>query len=134
MINNELSDIEIKRLISAADEARKSAYAPYSRFYVGAALLFENDEIITGCNVENGSLGLSTCAERNAMVTSVAKGHNLPVAVAVVGEKGKKCPPCGACRQFLAEFNPDMYVIMEEAGKAVVYKLSELLPLQFSLC
>lgn len=133
MSDTALSDFEINKLLVAAKKSRELAYAPYSGFSVGSALLFGNGEIVTGCNVENASYGLSICSERNAMSTAVTSGLKLPIAVAVVGQEGKVCPPCGACRQFLSEFNPEMYVVLEDAGKAVVYKLSELLPLQFSL-
>lgn len=133
MKNIELTESQIKKLLATADEARKFAYAPYSKFNVGAALLFDNGDIIAGCNVENGSYGLSICAERNAMAASVTKGHNFPLAAAIVGENGLPCPPCGACRQVLAEFNPDMYVILEKMGRPVICRLKELLPMHFSL-
>lgn len=127
-----IDDIAAKNLINAARLAREAAYAPYSKFKVGAALLFDDGTVATGCNVENASYGLSLCAERNAMSTAVAQRKVRPIATAVVGERGRFCPPCGACRQFLAEFNADMDIILEKNDSLVSYKLSELLPANFS--
>jgi len=119
-------------LLNEAKKAGNYAYVPYSSFPVGAAILFEDGSVVSGCNVENGSLGLSICAERNAMTTAVGEGRLKPVAIAVAGgSKGKICPPCGACRQFLSEFNSDMSVVLEDDGRPVIYRLSDLLPLQF---
>jgi len=131
--NKELSELQMSRLMDAALTARKSAYAPYSGFRVGAALMFDNDEFVAGCNVENASYGLSICAERNAMAAAVANGLVSPVAIAIAGKDGKPCPPCGACRQVLAEFNPDIKVIMQHDGSFFVRSLRELLPMQFSM-
>lgn len=119
-------------LIQAAKTAAKNAYAPYSGFPVGAAIMFEDGAVLSGCNVENSSIGLSICAERNAMTTAVANGAGKPVAVAIAG-KENPCTPCGACRQFLAEFNPEMFVILEENGKILTHRLDELLPHRFEL-
>lgn len=128
-----LSAEKAEALMAAAEEARKNAYAPYSGFAVGAALLFEDGRIITGCNVENASYSLSICAERNAMTTAVAMGLTRPTAAAVAGPDGVFCPPCGACRQFLAEFNDAMPVAVKDAGGFRVLSLEELLPSGFSL-
>ena len=128
-----LSAEKAEALMAAAEEARKNAYAPYSGFAVGAALLFEDGRIITGCNVENASYSLSICAERNAMTTAVAMGLTRPTAAAVAGPDGVFCPPCGACRQFLAEFNGAMPVVVKDAGGFRVLSLEELLPSGFSL-
>ncbi|MDO5115811.1 MAG: cytidine deaminase [Synergistaceae bacterium] len=128
-----LNKEEAAKLLEAAERARKNAYAPYSGFSVGAALLFENGETVLGCNVENSSYGLSICAERNAMTTALTMGLRRPTAVAVAGPDGVLCTPCGACRQFLAEFNPDMSVIIKAAEGGRIYTLKELLPLTFSL-
>ena len=135
MINHEktLSGSTIRRLITLALGQREYAYAPYSGFAVGAALLFEDGRIITGCNVENASYSLSICAERNAMTTAVAMGLTRPTAAAVAGPDGVFCPPCGACRQFLAEFNGAMPVAVKDAGGFRVLSLEELLPSGFSL-
>ena len=132
MNENAIDESTVTELMKEAHKARDRAYAPYSRFNVGAALLFDDGIIVSGCNVENVSYGLSLCAERNAMTTAVSLGKKSPVAAAVVGEKGRLCPPCGACRQFLAEFNPNMIIILEQKDAVMTYKLSELLPISFS--
>ena len=120
-------------LLAAAEETRKNAYAPYSGFAVGAALLFEDGTTVTGCNVENSSYGLSLCAERNAMSSAVAIGLTHPIAAAVAGPDGVFCPPCGSCRQFLAEFNREMAVIVKDVAGMRVLSLDNLLPSGFSL-
>lgn len=117
----------IERLLAAAGAIRERAYVPYSHFAVGAALLARSGEIYTGCNVENASYGLAICAERNAAAHAVACGDRAFEAVAVVTENG--VTPCGACRQVLTEFGPDMLVIVADvAGNQRRYRLSELLP------
>jgi cytidine deaminase len=120
-------------LLQRAREARKFSYSPYSKFPVGAALLFEDGETVTGCNVENCSYGLSLCAERNAMAAAAASGNLTPVAIAIVGEEGNPCFPCGACRQFLIEFNREMDVVVESDSDIEIYKLNDLLPKHFTL-
>ncbi|MDO5562753.1 MAG: cytidine deaminase [Synergistaceae bacterium] len=119
-MNKILSDTERAELIKAAREARKNSYSPYSHFRVGAAILFENGDVVSGCNVENASFGLSLCAERK------------PIAAAIVGKDGEPCAPCGACRQFLAEFSPEMEIILEDGNGFKIFKLRELLPEYFS--
>ena len=96
----------LESLREAALEAAARAYAPYSKFYVGAALLFEDGTIYTGCNVENVSYGLTSCAERNALFRSVSERGAGPKisAIAVANRNGAACPPCGACRQVMSEF------------------------------
>lgn len=91
-------------LITAAQTARQHAYAPYSHFAVGAAVLSADGRIFTGCNIENASYGLSMCAERNAVFAAVAAGVTSLTAVAVIGDTAKAISPCGACRQVLSEF------------------------------
>ena len=119
-------------LLNEAKRAGTFAYVPYSSFPVGAAILFEDGTVVSGCNVENASYGLSLCAERNAMTTAVGEGRLKPVAIAIAGGgDGTICPPCGACRQFLSEFNSNMSVVLEEDGRTVIYRLSDLLPLMF---
>ena len=121
------------RLINAARKVRDNAYAPYSGFKVGAAIVAEDGRIFVGCNVENASYGLTICAERNAIASLVASGNRIPVSIAIVAKEGVICPPCGACRQALSEFNPELEIIMESQGNGFkVYKLSEILPLSFS--
>lgn len=121
-----------EELLLKADEFRQQAYVPYSHFPVGAAMLMDDGSVVGGCNVENGSLGLTICAERSAMVAAVAVGKKKPLAVAVTGREGVFCSPCGACRQFLSEFNPLMDIILLNEGKIQIYSLNELLPWQFS--
>lgn len=120
-------------LMEVADTYKQRAYAPYSRFRVGAALLMRDGAIFGGCNVENASYGLSVCAERSAMASAVSAGNREPLAIAVSGDDGVACSPCGACRQFLAEFNPGMDVLLMQEGVVVSHKLSDLLPLCFML-
>lgn len=119
-------------LISAAQSARHHAYAPYSRYLVGAAILGADGQVYTGVNVENVSFGLTVCAERTALGTMVTAGCREIVAVAVsTGDGGT---PCGMCRQALAEFAPDLAVPMlcvGDDGERVVMTLAELLPAAF---
>ncbi len=125
-----MSVIQYNELISAASAARLLAYAPYSGFRVGAALVTKAGKIYTGCNVENISLGLTICAERSAIATAVAQGSKDFAAIAVVTEGKKPAIPCGACRQVLAEFNPGMKVLTATTdGKVQEFDLAELLPL-----
>jgi cytidine deaminase len=119
------------RLIAAATAARSRAYAPYSRFAVGAAVL-AGGTIYTGANVENASYGLSNCAERSAVFAAVGTGERTIEAVAVVTDTPRPTPPCGACRQVLNEFGPQLTVISATLGGAVTRsKLSDLLPASF---
>lgn len=97
-------------LLAAAKLAYEHAYAPYSNFRVGAAILLENGEMFSGCNVENASYGLTNCAERTAIFTAVSAlgGENVRIrALAVVNDREVACSPCGACRQVISEFGPD---------------------------
>lgn len=104
-------------LLVRAREARAHAYAPYSRFPVGAALLAADGRVFTGCNVENASFGLTNCAERVAIGKAVSEGAHHFVAIAVTGpEDHAPCTPCGACRQVLSEFGPAMPVIIPSPG------------------
>lgn len=103
-------DLTTLRLIEAASDVRLRAYAPYSQYRVGAAVLGDDGVIYGGCNVENASYGLCLCAERVAVGAAVAGGCNKPEAIAIVTTDGGS--PCGACRQVLVEFNPDMKVIL----------------------
>jgi cytidine deaminase len=118
-------------LLRRAREARAHAYAPYSRFQVGAALLADDGRIFAGCNVENASYGLGNCAERVAIGTAVSQGARSFVAIAVTGpENATACAPCGACRQVLSEFGPELPVIMPAGGPDgyTVQTIGELLP------
>jgi cytidine deaminase len=120
--------------LAAAREAANRAYAPYSDFPVGAAALTEDGTVVTGCNVENASYGLTVCAERVAAFTAAAGGHRTLRAVAVVAPRLVGVTPCGACRQVLNEFKPpagDLVVILEgEVGPRQV-PLADLLPRAF---
>lgn len=125
--------VDREALIRMAREAYQHAYVPYSHFPVGAALLTDRGEIVTGCNVENASYPLGMCAERTAIGAAVSQGAGKVVAIAVSAPKAQPCSPCGACRQVLYEFNPDMEVILD-AGDAepLVLPLTELLPHGFN--
>ncbi|HAA37341.1 MAG TPA: cytidine deaminase [Firmicutes bacterium] len=121
------------RLLEQARLAREKAYAPYSRFAVGAALLTEDGEIITGCNVENVSYGLTICAERVAAFTAVAAGRKKISGLALVADLPEPPTPCGACRQVLAEFAPEMWILCANLeGKQRIFRLTELLPEAFA--
>lgn len=118
-------------LLAFAREVQPKAYAPYSEFRVGAAV-FAGGEIFQGVNVENAAYGSTICAERAAALAAVTAGHHEFDAIAVVGDSEAPTVPCGACRQFLAEFNPEMRVIMGGKGDVVeVRTLDQLLPEAF---
>ena len=128
-----MTDDERKELITAALEAQKHAYCPYSKFPVGAALRTASGKIYLGCNVENASFGLTNCAERVAAGTAVAAGDREFTAIAVVSKGGVS--PCGACRQFLAEFSPDMRIVMvdsQQQDHGFQATLDQLLPARFA--
>jgi cytidine deaminase len=120
-----------KTLLAAAVAARGGAYAPYSNFPVGAALLGRDGRIWTGANIENASYGLSMCAERNAVFAAVAAGARAFDAVAVTGPDGMTTMPCGACRQVLWEFAPELRVVFAADGAVTSVPLAELLPAAF---
>ena len=121
-----------KELLKIAAEASEKAYVPYSQFAVGAALECKGGKVFTGCNIENAALGSTICAERTACVKAVSEGYTQFTRIAVFAKSEDYCMPCGACRQFLAEFSPDMEVLCAKAGdRYVSYKLSELLPHTF---
>ncbi|NLJ59717.1 MAG: cytidine deaminase [Firmicutes bacterium] len=118
-----------KDLIAHAKDAREHAYAPYSRFKVGAALQGRSGKVYTGCNVENASYPAGICAERCAVGKAVSEGEREFSAIAVVGDSEGPCAPCGICRQVLLEFNPAMRVIMTNLeGDTRILAVSELLP------
>jgi cytidine deaminase len=119
-------------LVTAATEARERAFAPYSKFRVGAALEAEDGTVIAGCNVESASYGLTTCAERVAVFTGVARGFRCFKRVAIVADTAALTPPCGACRQILWEFAPDAEVILANlTGRTERFTVRELLPRGF---
>ena len=123
------SDLELYEIARAATPR---AYAPYSSFAVGAALRGADGTAFTGVNVENASFGLTICAERSALFAAVAAGVREFEAIAVYGE-ASSLPPCGACRQVLAEFAPQLRVIWRRGGEPSVSSLADLLPERFSL-
>lgn len=110
-------------------EAAKYAYAPYSNFRVGAVLVTKDGQLFPGCNVENVSFGLSLCAERTAVFSAVAAGHQDFIKIVIATDLPEPASPCGACRQVLCEFNPEIEVILGGFdGKMINYHLSDLLP------
>lgn len=123
-----------RALLAAARRVRRHAHAPYSRFLVGAAVLDERGRVHVGCNVENASYGLTVCAERNAVAAAVAAGARAIVAVAVVTAARPAAPPCGACRQVLAELAADGAPVLLGSGASVDRTtVGELLPRAFRL-
>jgi len=121
--------MQFTRLIQRASEARLNAYAPYSRFAVGAAVQCRSGAIYVGTNIENISYGLTVCAERIAIGSAVAAGEREFVAIAVVADTVEPIVPCGACRQFLAEFTPDLIIVSATLrGDQKIENLSHLLP------
>ena len=123
-----------RELLILAQEASEHAYAPHSRFKVGAALECLNGRIFTGCNIENGALGSTMCAERVAIYKALSEGENQFHRIAIYGESEGYCMPCGACLQVMNEFSKDLEVLCARAlGGYVSYKLKELLPHPFKL-
>ena len=135
MATEQLSELERDQLIQSARDAMRHAYAPYSHFKVGAALLTAAGEIFNGCNVENASYGLTNCAERTAIFRAVAqRGPALKIrAIAIVNDQEAPCSPCGACRQVIYEFGPDATIIFPCASGWKAAPISELLPEGFRL-
>jgi cytidine deaminase len=124
-----MTEIDTQALIEIALDARQQAYAPYSKFKVGAALLSVDGTVFTGCNVENASYGLSICAERNAICNAIALGEHQFKAIVVAA--APLASPCGACRQFLVEFGTDILVVSvnaDDAGETKSWTSGELLP------
>jgi cytidine deaminase len=125
---------QLDQLRDAAEQAAQNAYAPYSRFYVGADLLFNDGQIVTGCNVENMSYGLTSCAERNALFRAISEngpGRKI-VAIAVTNRNGAASPPCGACRQVLSEFvTPNAVITFPGDHGTETLPFAEILPFSF---
>ena len=125
-------DSRLDALVDAAREAQTRAIAPYSNFTVGAALLLDEGTIVTGCNVENATYGLTVCAERVALLTALSDGHRRFAAIAVTAATPRPTPPCGACRQLLWEYCGDIPVIMANAtGVTMRTTLGALFPEPF---
>ncbi len=127
-----------KELVKRAFSVAEKAYAPYSKFTVGASLLCKNGKIYDGCNVENASYGATICAERSAFASAISGGEREFEAIAIVGKKqGAKmdfCSPCGICRQFMTEFcDKDFRIYLSDGSDIKEYTLGELIPLSFDL-
>ncbi len=121
--------MQYSELVEIAHAVRGKAYAPYSEFAVGAALQTKSGEVHAGCNVENLSFGLTLCAERSAIASAIANGARDFVAIAIVADSKQPPLPCGACRQVMAEFNPNLTVISATlSGQVQQFSLSDLLP------
>ena len=122
---------DAQALLADAADARARAYAPYSRFRVGAAVLTASGAVYKGCNVENVSYPLTNCAERVALQSAIAAGEQAFTAVAIVTGADAPTPPCGACRQVLAEFGTDVLVVLPGGEEPDVKPLSDYLPFHF---
>ena len=121
-----------KELYAAALAVRQQAYAPYSKFSVGAAVRTADNNIYVGCNVENASYGLTCCAERNAIYAAIAAGEKKFKALCVVAATAEPVAPCGACRQVMSEFGINDLFLANCDGKVMRMTLEELLPYSFS--
>ena len=133
-----ISEEKARQLLDEAIEAQKSAYVPYSNFYVGAALLTKDGKIYRGCNIENAAYGPTNCAERTAFFKAVSEGDKKFDAIAIVGGSNlahnETCPPCGVCRQVMREFcKPDQFRVLlgTSPDDCKSYLLEELLPVSF---
>lgn len=124
----------LEMLLNAARAVVKNAYAPYSKLKVGAAALFDDGAVVTGVNVENASFGLTICAERAALTAAISQGNRRLRALAIASSARTALPPCGACRQVIAEFSDgDTIVVLDrDDGKVETHLISELLPLAFT--
>jgi cytidine deaminase len=129
---SKLSDETVERLLSAASAARANAWAPYSGFAVGAAVVDGDGHIHVGCNVENASYGLTVCAERNAVAAAVATGRRDLEGLVVVTPTSPPATPCGACRQVMAEFGDFPVILANPEGERRVSSTVDLLPQAFS--
>ncbi|EYE88124.1 cytidine deaminase [Fervidicella metallireducens AeB] len=122
-----------KEMVQLAMSAKEKAYAPYSNFRVGAALLCNDGKIYTGCNIENVSFGGTNCAERTALFKAISEGNKNFIKIAIISDSANYTYPCGICRQVLAEFNPNLDIIVaNNKGEFKEHKLSELLPYSFT--
>ena len=126
-----VSKKQIQVLMQRAYDVQKIAHAKYSGFKVGAALETSDGEIFSGCNVESSSLGLTICAERVALTKALSEGKTKFTAILIVGPVKNYCPPCGACRQLLYDYAPDIDIILTDGKKIKSVPLSELLPFAF---
>lgn len=125
-----------EELMQKAIEVSGNSYSPYSKFPVGACLLTDKGNTYAGCNFENGSLGMTICAERNAIGNAIANGEKQIKAIAIYSPKQDNCTPCGACRQVLHEFcksDDELEIIVKIGDNLKTYTLAELLPESFTL-
>jgi cytidine deaminase len=128
-VTDTIIDTQSDKLIASALAARSRAYAPYSKFAVGAAIQCKSGAVFVGTNIENRSYGLTICAERVAIGSAIAAGQRDFVAIAVIADSDEPIVPCGACRQFLAEFAPDLIIVSATlSGQRKIENLSHLLP------
>ena len=126
--------MEGKELVALAQEAMRNAYVPYSGFQVGAAVFTASGRVYTGCNIENASYGLSICAERTAIFQAVSAGEREIESIAIISSGKEMVTPCGACRQVMAEFNPNLTLYLADgAGNYKEFTLPQLLPEMFVL-
>ncbi len=121
------------RLLRAAKTAAKNAYAPFSKFKVGAAVLTATGRIFSGCNVENSSYGLTVCAERVAVLKAVSAGQRKILALLLYADTPRLTPPCGACLQVISEFSENPEIVLTSGRTTKTCRLKDLLPLRFSL-
>jgi cytidine deaminase len=122
-----------QELVQHAQQAKLQAYAPYSKFQVGVALLAKDGTVFTGCNIENSSFGLTICAERTAAFKAISEGVKAFVAMAISSDSPKFTPPCGACRQVLLELVGNIdFIMVDGKNRIKVVKLASLLPLAFT--
>lgn len=125
--------MENKKLVELAMGAMKNAYVPYSKFRVGAALLTEDGEVYTGCNIENATYGATNCAERTAIFKAVSEGYTKFKKIAIISDSNNLTYPCGICRQVILEFGKDIKVICaNNKGEFKEYELKDLLPFAFT--
>lgn len=122
-----------QELMNKAKEAYLNSYAPYSHFFVGAALLTTDGEVYQGCNIENASYGATNCAERTAIFKAVSEGKRDFCKIAIAAKDGSTAYPCGICLQVMNEFMPEAEVVLEVAGQIKVFGVKELLPYRFQL-
>ena len=124
--------MEDKELIAAAKKYRENAYAPYSKFKVGAAVLTKKGNVYGGCNIENSSFPVTNCAERTAIFKAVSEGEQEFAAIALIADTPEPCSPCGACRQVMVEFKIPRIIMANMQGDVKVVTLEELMPYAFT--
>lgn len=122
-----------ENLIEVAKKYRENAYAPYSKFKVGAAVLTSSGKVFGGCNIENSSYPVTNCAERTAIFKAVSEGEKIFESIAVIADTEKPCSPCGACRQVMAEFKIPKIIMANLKGDKKIVTLEEVLPFAFEL-